>query len=603
MSLRYLVLKDRKELVQCASGKIPADIVIRNGRWVCVQSGEIVPGTDVAILGERIAYVGANAEHTIGPDTLVLDAADGYLTPGLLDGHMHVESGMMTVTDFTHTVIPHGTTGMFVDPHEIGNVFGIEGVRYMVEEALQQPIHVFVQVPSCVPSAPGLETSGAEIGAQEVKEAMEWDGIAGLGEVMNYPGVIQGDEKMHQEIDATYLAGKVVGGHFPSEDTGIPFHAYVAGGAQDDHEATTLEGAVARVRQGMRLMMRYGSAWHDVAVLVKAVTEMGLDPRHFILCTDDSHSQTLYTEGHMDRVVRHAIAQGLSPMHALQMATINTAEYFGVSSELGQIAPGRFADILLVRNLVSMDIEWVMGKGRILAQNGKMLNEVPLMKRPAWILNSVHLKRTLTKEDFRLSCHSNSNPIIAHVIGVIENQAPTRHLKFEVIPQHSEVKAEVERDIAKIAIIERHHGKGSITVGLVHGFGFNCECAIASTVAHDCHHLVVVGTEDANMAVAVNELARIEGGQIVVRNGEVIAQLSLPIAGLMSDEPAEIVSRQAAQILEGFKACGCTLNNPNMQLSLLGLVVIPQLRISDLGLVDVEQFKFIPVIEETSKKD
>ncbi len=603
MSLGYLVLKDRKELVDCAAGRIPADIVIRNGKWVCVQSGEVIPGTDIAVLGERIAYVGADAGHMIGPDTIVFDAAGWYLTPGLLDGHMHVESGMLTVTDFAHTVIPHGTTGMFVDPHEIGNVFGIDGVRYMVEEALQQPIHVFVQVPSCVPSAPGLETSGAVIGAVEVEQALQWDGIIGLGEVMNYPGVINGDEKMHREIAATYGSGKIVGGHYPSDDLGIPFHVYAAGGAQDDHEATTLEGAVARVRQGMRLMMRYGSAWHDVAVLVKAVTELGLDPRHFILCTDDSHSQTLYTEGHMDRVLRHAIAQGLSPMHALQMATINTAEYFGVSNEMGQIAPGRYADILLVKDLVSMEIEWVMGKGRMLARQGKLLIDTPQVERPDWVLNSVCLERPLKADDFRLLSHTNSSPVFAHVIGVIENQAPTRHLKFEMQSMHGEVRAEVGRDIAKIAMVERHHGTGSVKVGLVNGFGFDSVCAIASTVAHDCHHLIVVGTDDENMAIAANHLAEIGGGQVVVRDGEVIAQLCLPIAGLMSDEPAERVSAQAGQILNGFEACGCKLNNPNMQLSLLGLVVIPQLRISDLGLVDVDKFKFIPVIEEINKKD
>jgi len=314
-----------RELVDVAMGRIPADLVIRGGRWICVQSGEIIPDTDIAVKGERIAYVGPDAGHTIGSQTQVIDAAGRYLCPGLLDGHMHVESGMLTVTEFVRAVIPHGTTGMFVDPHEIANVFGLNGVRLMVEEAALQPIHVWVQVPSCVPSAPGLETPGSNLGPEEVAEAMTWDGVIGLGEMMNFPGVIGSDERMHAEMAETRLRGKVTGGHYASPDLSLPFHGYAAGGPEDDHEGTRMEDAVARVRQGMKVMLRYGSAWHDVAEQVRAVTEAGLDPRHFILCTDDSHSATLVGEGHMNRALKHAIQQGLSPLTAIQMATINTA--------------------------------------------------------------------------------------------------------------------------------------------------------------------------------------------------------------------------------------------------------------------------------------
>ena len=281
-----------------------------------------------------------DARHCIGPPPSVLEAEGRHLVPGLLDGHMHVESGMVTVTEFVRAVLPRGTTGMFIDPHEIANVLGLRGVRLMVDEAARQPVHVFVQVPSCVPSAPGLETPGAVIGPADVEEALTWPGIIGLGEMMNFPGVIEGNDKVHAEMSATRRAEKIIGGHYASPDLGLPFHAYVAGGAQDDHEGTRLEDAVARIRQGQRVMLRYGSAWHDVAAQVPAILRAGLDPRHFILCTDDSHSQTLVNEGHMDRVVRHAIAQGLSPMAALQMATINTAEHFGVSRDIGCIAPG-----------------------------------------------------------------------------------------------------------------------------------------------------------------------------------------------------------------------------------------------------------------------
>src|SRR5208337_3527366 len=347
MSEMHTDIKSTRTLIDVAMGRQPADLVLCKGTWVCVQSGEFVPGTDIAVKDGRIAYVGPDASHTIGDQTRVIEVEGRYLVPGLLDGHMHVESGMLTVTEFVRAVLPHGTTGMFVDPHEIANVLGLRGVRLMVDEAAQQPIHVFVQVPSCVPSAPGLETPGAVIGPADVEEALTWPGIIGLGEMMNFPGVIEGNDKVHAEMSATRRAEKIIGGHYASPDLGRPFHAYVAGGAQDDHEGTRLEDAVARIRQGQRVMLRYGSAWHDVAAQLPAILRLGLDPRHFILCTDDSHSETLVNEGHMDRVVRHAIDQGLPPMAALQMATINTAEHFGVSRDIGVLAPGRFADVLL----------------------------------------------------------------------------------------------------------------------------------------------------------------------------------------------------------------------------------------------------------------
>ncbi|KPL84387.1 adenine deaminase [Thermanaerothrix daxensis] len=587
-----------RRLVDCAMGRLPADKVIRNGRWVSVQTGEVIPHTDVAILGERIAFVGPDASHTIGEKTEVVDAQEAYLVPGLLDAHMHVESGMLTVTEFVRAVGPHGTTGMFIDPHEIANVFGLKGVRLMVDEAIVQPIHVFVQVPSCVPSAPGLETPGATIGPEEVAEAMTWPGIIGLGEMMDFPGVFQSREKPHAEMAIARNAGKTIGGHYASPDLGLPFHGYVAGGAEDDHEGTRLEDAVARARQGMRVMMRYGSAWHDVATQVRAVTEMGLDPRRFLLCTDDSHSATLVQEGHMDRVIRHAIAQGLRPITAIQMATINTAEHFGVSRDLGMIAPGRYADILLVPDLVDFRPAAVMAKGRWIAREGHWLIELPSITYPEWALHSVHLKRPLTAEDFRLSVPDvQQGQVTAHVIGVIENQAPTRHLRMSVMVTNGEIKPDPERDLAKIALVERHRATGIVQVGLVHGFGLTARCGIATTVAHDSHHLIVVGTDEACMAQAVNALAECGGGQVVVKDGEIIGKVELPIAGLMSNQRAEVVAAQAESVLEGFRACGCKLNNPNMQLSLLALVVIPELRISDLGLVDVTQFKFIPVVE------
>jgi adenine deaminase len=603
--------KQIRSLVDVAMGRTHADLVIRKGQWVCVQSGEIIDGTDVAIVDGRIAFVGENASHTVGSDTIVIDARGRYLVPGLLDGHMHVESGMVTVTEFVRAVTPHGTTGMFIDPHEIANVFGLRGVKLMVDEAAKQPIHVWVQVPSCVPSTPGFETPGASISPDDVVEALTWPGVIGLGEMMNFPGVANGDSKMLAEMAATHAANKTVGGHYASLDLGLPFHGYLAGGAEDDHEGTRVEDAIERVRQGMKVMLRYGSAWLDVATQVKAITKHKLDSRRFMLCTDDSHAQTISHEGHMDRALRHAIAEGLDPLTAIQMCTLNTAEHFGLTRDLGMIAAGRWADILLVDDLRDFRAEMVIAKGQVIAQKGKWTEELPSFSYPKWASNSVNLKRDLRPDDFILKVplprtsplkgeKKMAKSVTAHVIGIIENQAPTRHLKLELPVVDGELQADLQKDIAKVALVERHRGTGAIALGLVSGFGFNRMCAIASTVAHDCHHMIVVGTDDASMAEAANSLARCGGGQVVVIDGKVRAQVELPIAGLMSTERADAVAKKAASVLEGFRACGCMMNNPNMQLSLLALVAIPELRISDLGLVDVVKLKFIPVVESRS---
>lgn len=588
-----------RSLVDVAMGRKPADLVIHKGQWVSVQSGEIVPDTDIAVVAGHIAFVGEDASHCIGKETESIEADGRYLVPGLLDGHMHVESGMVTVTEFVRAVAPRGSTGLFIDPHEIANVFGMKGVKLMVDEAALQPIHVWVQMPSCVPSAPGLETPGATIGPEEVAEAMQWNGIIGLGEMMNFRGVFSGDEKMLAELAATHAAGKVIGGHYPSPELGLPFHGYVAGGIEDDHEGTRKEDAVARVRQGMKAMLRYGSGWLDVEKQVKAITEQGLDPRRFILCTDDIHVGTLTYDGHMDRVLRHTIEQGLEPITAIQMCTINTAEHFGLTREMGMIAPGRWADIVLVKDLRDFHADLVVAKGRLIAEGGSWKVDLPVVEYPTWARQSVNLPSPLSAEDFALKTGTDHGAEwTANVIGVIENQAPTVHLKMDVTSNAGEVHADINRDIAKLALIERHQGTGNVTVGLVSGFGFTEKCGIASTVAHDSHHLIVVGTDEADMAEAANGLAQSGGGQVVVKDGQIIGQVELQIAGLMSSEHADDVAKKAATVLEGFRACGCTLNNPNMQLSLLALVVIPELRISDKGLVDVKNFSLVPVLQK-----
>lgn len=586
----------RRALVDCAMGRRPADLVIRQGRWVAVQSGEVIPRTDLAVVAGWIAFIGEDARHCIGPATRVIEARGRFLVPGLIDGHVHVESTMLTVTEFVRAVVPHGTTAAIIDPHEIANVFGLRGVRLMVDEAARQPIKLWVEVPSCVPSAPGLETPGAALSPEEVAEALMWPGVIGLGEVMDYAGVVANSGKMVDEIAAARRLGKVVSGHYPLLDLGRPFHAYVAGGIDDDHEGTRLEDAIARVRQGMRAMLRYGSAWHDVAAQVRAVTEAGLDPRHFVLVTDDSHAETLVAEGHMDRVVRHAIASGLSPMAAIQMATLNPAEHYGLSHEIGLLAPGRRADVLLVESLEAMQVKMVIAAGVVLAEEGTWSVALEARDVPAGFGDSVHLSRPLVEQDFFVSSAGNPTTL-ANVIGVVENQAPTRWLKRSLPVRASGAQIDLQQDVAKMAVIDRHHQSGRMQTAFVSGFGFGPRCAVASTVAHDSHNLLVVGTDEADMAAAANALARAGGGMLVVREGRVLATVELPVGGLMSNQNAGRVASAAGRLLQAYRACGCSLNNPNMQLSLLGLAVIPELRLTDLGLVDVEKGAFIPVVE------
>ncbi|MGB0798308.1 MAG: adenine deaminase [Planktomarina sp.] len=582
------------ELIAVAAGRAAADLVITGGQVANVHTREILRW-DVAIKSGRFAYVGPDASHCIGEMTGIIHT-NGYVIPGLCDAHMHIESGMLTPAEFAAAVIPHGTTSMFTDPHEIANVLGLRGVKLMHDEAMIQPINIFTQMPSCAPSAPGLETTGFEISPDDVAEAMTWPGIVGLGEMMNFPGVVNADPQMLAEMAATAQAGKTIGGHYASPDLGPAFHAYAAGGPADDHEGTCEDDAVARVRQGMRSMMRLGSAWYDVETQITAVTERGLDPRGFILCTDDSHSGTLVNDGHMNRVVRHAIACGCDPMIALQMATINTATHFGLERELGSIAPGRRADIILTSDLQTLPTDRVIARGKTVAIGGAITVDCPHIDWPDDARNTVNMGPDKCADDFCVVEKSGSNMAQVRVIGVVENQAPTKALTAQLPVVNGIVEG--AGDICQIALVERHRATGRVTNGFVSGFGYTGQMAIASTVAHDSHHMIVVGTNRDDMARAANRLAEVGGGVTVWKDGVELALIELPVAGLMSDSPAVEVAQKADQMVAAMATCGCTLNNAYMQHSLLALVVIPELRISDLGLVDVTKFEMTDVVME-----
>ena len=585
------------QLVDVAMGRAPADMLIRNGRWVNVHSGEIIAGTDIAIKAGRFAAIGPDLGYTVGDETEIIEADDRYLVPGLCDGHMHVESGMVTVTEFCRAVIPHGTTSMFIDPHEIANVLGLPGVRLMHDEAVTMPINVYVQMPSCVPAAPGLENAGASIDEHDVAEAMGWPNIIGLGEMMNFPGVAANDRKMLAEIATTQRANKTVGGHYASFDLGRPFYGYVAGGPADDHEGTRPIDPVARVRLGMRAMLRFGSAWYDVGPQIKAVTEGGLDPRNLILCTDDRFAATLVDEGHMDHTVRYAISQGLKPITAIQMATLNTATHFGLERELGSITPGRRADVILSSNLTTLPIEMVISRGQVLAENGVLVSDIAPYAYPDFAKGTVKVGRTIVPKDFEIAVPKGKNSVTAKVIGIIENQAPTRALERVLPVLDGLIGPDRAQDVAQVAVIERHKGTGKVVNAFVHGFGYVVDCAVASTVAHDSHQMIVVGTNRDDMAMAANRLQEVGGGFVVISKGQELALVELPIAGLMSEERAEVVARKSEQLIAAMAQCGCTLNNAVMQHMFLALPVIPELRLTDMGLVDVTKFGFVDLFE------
>ena len=581
-------------LAKTALGVEKADLVLRRGKLVNVCSGEVINGIDVAIKGSRIAYVGHDAAHTIDSGTQVVDLEGMYIAPGFLDGHVHVESSMVTLSEFARAVLPHGTTGIFWDPHEVANVLGLEGVRLMLEEARKTPLMVFGEIPSCVPSCAGFETAGASITAGDVAAGLSWENVIGLGEVMNYPAVISGDPAIHQEIAEAIKAGKAITGHYASPDLGPAFQAYAASGIWDCHEGVQKEDALARVRAGMYALIRFGSAWHDVAENIKAFTEDRLDTRHMCLVSDDRHPNTILNRGHMDDVLREAIANGVPPLVAIQMATLNTAENFGVSRHFGSVSPSRFADILILEDLVKVKVHMVIAAGKIVAQEGRLLVPIEPYSFPDEVKDSIHLGRVPRAEDFKVPAGLEEKAR-ARVIRVIENHVLTKHLILDLPVEDGLVVPSKELDVVKLAVLERHRATGNIGLGFVQGLRFR-KGALASTVAHDSHNLMVCGTSDEEMTRACEEVVKMKGGIVVVAGNQVLARVELPVAGLVSDESVEAVARKVAALEEVLKKMGCDLNAAMMTFSLLALVVLPELRLTDLGLIDTVAFQKVPLL-------
>ncbi|MBE6022354.1 MAG: adenine deaminase [Cellulosilyticum sp.] len=592
MNKRYHLSEITQHLISVAIGMTKADLVIQNGTLINVCTGELLPHTDVAITHGRIALVG-NASHTIGKQTTVIDATHLYIAPGFIDGHLHVESSMITVKEYAKAVLPHGTTTIVMDPHEIANILGTKGVDLMIQEGKDLPLNVYATMPSCVPATADFETTGATLSVNDIAHGLENPRIIGLGEMMNYPGVLNGDANVHDILKATLMQNKVITGHYPPIDNGgAGLNAYIASGACCCHETTRMEDALAKMRLGMNVQMREGSAWCDLKELAKAITHHPIDSRFASLVSDDLHPDTLMTHGHMDYIIRRAIEEGIPPVTAFQMATLNAAQCFKLDQDLGSVTPGKYADIVLLSHLENVQVVQTIVNGTCIAEEGKLCYTLPNTTYPEFAKQTMAISKTFIPDDFKIEVpsHYSSPTTKIHIISIIEKIATTHKLIEELPVVGGELKSNLEKDLLKLAVIDRHSGNATMGKGFVQGFKLKSG-AVASTVAHDAHNLSVLGTNDEDMALAANTLASCGGGQVVVQNGKILALNPLPIAGLMSEDPIEEVAKRVSEIDQAWKILGCPIASPFMTMALLSLAVIPELRLTNKGLIDTITFK------------
>lgn len=584
-----------KILSAVAQGFQGADIVITNAKLVNVCTREIIKNTDVAISMGRIALVG-DAKHCIKENTKVIDAKGQYIAPGFLDGHIHVESSMLSVSEYARSVIPHGTVGIYMDPHEICNVLGLNGVKYMIEDGKGTPLKNMVTTPSCVPAVPGFEDTGAVIGPEDIAETMKWDSVVGLGEMMNFPGILFSTDHAHGVVGETLKANKIVTGHYSLPETGKGLNGYIASGVRCCHESTRAEDALAKMRLGMYAMFREGSAWHDLKEVSKSITENNVDSRFAVLISDDTHPHTLLNDGHLDHIIRRAIKEGIDPITAIQMVTINCAQCFQMDHELGSITPGKCADIVFIEDLNKVNVTKVIIDGNIVAENGALTEEIDEYKYPVDAMNSMHVKNIITKDSFNIYA-GNKEKVKARVMEIIPARVGTyeRHIELDV--KDGKVQCDTSNDVLKAAVFERHKETGTVGYGFVKGFGIK-EGAMASTVAHDAHNLLVIGANDEDMALAANTLIECGGGMVAVKDGKVIGLVPLPIAGLMSDKPLEEMAEKVELLGKAWEEIGCNIVSPFMTMALISLACLPELRLTNRGLVDCNKFEFVPLFIE-----
>ncbi|MBA3874725.1 MAG: adenine deaminase [Anaerolineae bacterium] len=555
-----------------ARGDFPADLALRHAMLVNVWSGEIYP-TDIIIHNQRIVALGSgySAKQEI-------DLGGRYVCPGFIDAHVHIESSLCTPPEFARAVVPNGVTTVVTDPHEIANVLGMQGINFMLERAKDGPLSMFVNAPSCVP-ATNMETSGARLEADDLAPLLDNPWVTGLAEVMNYPGVVFGDEGMLDKLDR--FQSKIVDGHCPAL-TGKQLNAYVAAGIGSEHECTTVEEALEKLRLGLNIFIREGTTTRNLKPLLPLITPQ--NHTRICFCTDDRQPNSLIDEGSIDFMIRTAITHGIDPIMAIRMGTLNTAQYFRLY-DYGMIAPGKWADMVVFSDLHNLQAEMVFRRGQLVAQHGKMVIAKPVL-RPVTLPKSVNID--VEHLDFSIPAASGQ----IRVIGGVGDQVVTEHLIKDAKVFDQQAISDTDRDILKMVVIERHHGNSNIGKAFINGFGLK-RGALAGTVAHDHHNLVVIGVDDLSIRRAVEAVIEIGGGLVSVDGDKVLGTLPLPVAGLMTEIPLEQVRREYDLMIEHAQKLGSTMPDPFMAMSFMALEVIPKLKLTDVGLVDVEQFKVV----------
>ena len=565
-------------IINVARGFEKADLVIKNANIVNVLSEEIHKA-DIAIKDGIIAGIGENYSGE-----KEIDIQGAYVTPSFIDGHVHLESTMMLPSEFAKVALPAGTTTVIIDPHEISNVLGLHGISFMHEAVKNLPLDVYTMLPSCVPATP-FETSGFDLNSYDLSLLIDKPWVLGLAEMMNFPGVLNQDKNVMAKLELVKSRGKCLDGHAPYLH-GKDLCAYIASGVKSDHECTTPDEAVEKLRLGMYVMIREGTAAKDLDALMPVLKTC--NTRKCIFVTDDRHPADL--KEHINGMVRRAVEAGVDPVKAVQIASLNTAEYFGLKN-LGAIAPGYKADLLILPDLKTFKPDLVIKNGVVAAENGKLIAELPENEALA-VRNSVNV-RWITPEDFRIE--ANGSKVTA--LEVIPHQLITKSVVSEVKIEDGNAVSNIDNDTLKICVIERHRATGNIGKGFVKGFNLKCG-AIASTVAHDSHNMIVIGTNDADMYAAAVALIKCKGGKVVVKDEEVISELPLPIAGLMSDRDFDYVVNKCEELNKTAHSIGCKIEDPFMTMGFLSLPVIPELKVTDKGVFDTNKFDFIDIFEK-----
>lgn len=571
----------RERIINVARGLEKADLVIKNANIVNVLSEEIHKA-DIAIADGVIAGISDNYSGE-----KEIDVNGAYVTPSFIDGHVHLESSMMLPSEFAKAVLPAGTTTVIIDPHEISNVFGLHGISFMHEAVKNLPMDVFTMLPSCVPATP-FETSGFDLNSYDLSLVIDMPWVLGIAEMMNFPGVLNLDKNVMAKLELAKSRDKRIDGHAPflsSKD----LCAYISSGVKSDHECTNPDEAIEKLRLGMYLMIREGTAAKDLNALIPVLKNC--NTRKCLFVTDDRHPSDLGE--HINGMVRRAVEAGVNPVKAVQCASLNTAEYFGLK-DLGAVAPGYKADLLILPDLKSFKPDFVLKNGEVIVENGKLAAKIDDSETPS-VRGSVNVK-WIEEDDFRIEAKSD----MVKTIEVIPHQLVTKSTMSKIKIENGNAVSNVDTDTLKICVIERHRATGNIGKGFVKGFNLKSG-AIASTVAHDSHNMIVIGTNDYDMYVAAVELVKSQGGKVVVQNGEVISKLPLPIAGLMSDKEFNFVLSKCDELNSAAHSIGCTLEDPFMTMGFLSLPVIPELKITDKGLFDANKFEFTDIFEEGIK--